>query len=486
MGERVALVIGNSAYADAGPLKNPVNDAQDIERRLDKFGFETELVLDATAVDLDRALKRFKKALKDAEVGAVFFAGHGLQIDDENYLIAIDTDTSDEIAAKHSSLALNRVIETMEKGGTMTNIINLDACRDNPFRQMWARSLAKRGLAPVYVPKGTLIAYATSPGQVAEDGKGKNGEYTAALLKHIDSEDLSIESMMKRVRNTLSASTSGRQISWEHTSLAGEFFFNRSIGRKIARYAKTSLKDKLFVLKPSNPVHKVIEALKVSDWYTQNPAISSLSEADISAADNDSLFVLGRNVYQASCGNAWSATNFILEFPQLASGLATEKWRAILDGMLFEVFFDATGQLRASIKDQKFERLFDLQEHDLLADSFDFLSECLTQYPQSFHVVPGKNRQIAIDVVTKKDAEGCLMDGIRLGGQNILWLESEDDEPDFTSVVRRTVDVDKFEGELSTRLGVPRRLLKVSYANSSKRPPLLKVPWGWSVAVRSS
>ena len=79
MGERVALVIGNSAYADAGPLKNPVNDAQDIERRLDKFGFETELVLDATAVDLDRALKRFKKALKGAEVGAVFLQDTGFK-----------------------------------------------------------------------------------------------------------------------------------------------------------------------------------------------------------------------------------------------------------------------------------------------------------------------------------------------------------------------------------------------------------------------
>ena len=99
----------------------------------------------------------------------------------------------------------------MEDTGTDTNIIILDACRNNPFERAWTRSLVSRGLAPVYAPKGTLIAYATSPGQTASDGDGRNGAYTASLLQHLDAVDCSIETMFKRVRNTLSATTDGKQ-----------------------------------------------------------------------------------------------------------------------------------------------------------------------------------------------------------------------------------------------------------------------------------
>lgn len=380
MSERVALVIGNGAYANAGSLKNPGNDARDIEARLSRFGFATTLLLNANMIEMDRGLRTFKKRLKAADVGLVFFAGHGLQIDDENYLIAVDTDVSDESAAKHSSLSLNRVIETMERSCTTTNVIILDACRDNPFRQLWARSLARRGLAPVYVPKGTLIAYATSPGQVASDGTGNNGQYTAALLKHIDAVDNSIESMLKRVRNTLAAATCGKQTSWEHTSLAGEFYFNRSVGLKINRYVEAALKDKLFVPIAAKKAHQVIQSLKIHDWYVQNPAISGFEASHIERASKNSLFVVGRNVYQAACGNAWAAISFINNFPPLAVKLTTEKWRAILDGMLFEIFFDSSGELRSLPKAELLETLFSLQEYPALADSFDFIADCLTQF----------------------------------------------------------------------------------------------------------
>ncbi len=229
-----ALVIGNAAYEDVDALKNPVNDAEDVGRKLETCGFSVIQEMDSSHADMDRALKRFQRVLKDSDVGLFFFAGHGMQIDGENYLAAVDTDATDEITAKHSSLALNRVIEVMEKSGCSTGIIILDACRNNPFERAWTRSIKVRGLAPVYAPRGTLIAYATSPGQTASDGKGRNGTYTAALLQHLTTPDCSIEAMFKRVRNTLSATTKGRQISWEHTSLAGEFFFNLSLGLRCA------------------------------------------------------------------------------------------------------------------------------------------------------------------------------------------------------------------------------------------------------------
>ena len=229
-----ALVIGNAKYLEAGNLKNPANDADDIAAKLEARGFTVTKKIDATHKEMDRALREFKRALKGEEVGLFFFAGHGVQIEGDNYLAATDTEVSDEIDAKHSALSLNRVIETMERAGTSTNIIILDACRDNPWDRAWRRPATSRGLAPVYAPKGTLIAFATSPGQVAGDGKGPS-DPVAALLKHIDTPDCSIEMMFKRVRNTLSAATSQKQISWKHTSLSGEFYFNLGVGARNSR-----------------------------------------------------------------------------------------------------------------------------------------------------------------------------------------------------------------------------------------------------------
>lgn len=242
-----ALVIGNAKYTHTSKLKNPGHDAEDVAEMLERCGFDVTLLNDATYRQMDKALKGFKAALADQDVGLFFFAGHGFQIDGDNYLAAVDTEVEDEVDAKHGSLSLNRVIAQMEKSDTSTDIIILDACRDNPFERSWHRGVA-RGLAAVYAPRGTMIAFSTSPGQFADDGKGRNGAYTAALLEHIDAQDCSIEAMFKRVRNTLSATTSGKQISWEHTSLAGEFYFNLGVAKRITEYGPTALSDALFVL----------------------------------------------------------------------------------------------------------------------------------------------------------------------------------------------------------------------------------------------
>ena len=170
-----ALVIGNAAYPAPDDLPNPVHDATDIAEKLRNFGFSVIERTDCTKKQMDRAVRDFKATLSANDVALFFFAGHGMQIEGENYLAPIDVDASDELEAKHSSLALNKVIETMEKGANATSIIVLDACRNNPFARAWTRSAKTRGLAPIYAPRGTLIAHATSPGQVASDGAGRNG-----------------------------------------------------------------------------------------------------------------------------------------------------------------------------------------------------------------------------------------------------------------------------------------------------------------------
>jgi hypothetical protein len=486
MSGRAALIIGNGAYKTANPLKNTVHDAEDIASRLKRFGFTTRLVTDATNQEMDRALKSFQKLLTETETALVFFAGHGLQIADENFLIAIDSDLEDEIAARHSSLSLNRVIETLEQGQATTNIVMLDACRDNPYRAPWVRSSAKRGLAPVYVPKGTLLAYATSPGQYAFDGTGRNGEYTAALLQHIDVVDCSIETMLKRVRNTLNAATGGKQVSWEHTSLAGEFYFNRSVGLKVDLYGTTALRDRLFVLDENKKSHTVIAGLKTRTFDPQNAALEQFEAENFARVAKDTLFVIGRNIYQAADGNAFAAKRFIHDFPQLAPKLPNEKWRALLDGMLFEVFFNSNGDLRREFKARYFEDLFSLQDFDSLDDSFDFIANCLRQYPGSFHVIPGSNREVAIDVVVKRKGDSSALKEIRLGGTNILRIEGEDGEDLATeNIPRRLKQRDRFEEELTAALAIPKRLLKISYPGARSLPIEVSVPWGWTVTPKT-
>ena len=481
-----ALVIGNAAYTQAGQLKNPTNDADDVAAKLAARGFVVIRRTDCTHKDMDRAVKDFRASLHGSDVGLFFFAGHGMQIEGENYLAAVDADVSTEIDAKHSSLPLNRIIETMEKADTTTNIVILDACRDNPFERAWRRSAAARGLAPVYAPRGTLIAFATSPGQFAKDGTGRNGAYTAALLKHIDTPDCSLENLFKRVRNTLSASTGQKQISWEHTSLAGEFFFNLSLGARIDEYSDSALSDRLFVLDDAKALHRVIQGLKTHDWYRQNPALSKITPELANKAARDSLFVLGRNIYQAACGASSGAIEYLAAFTTKTNGVDKDRRKALLDGILFEIFFDSRAQLRPQPKNRCLEEVFELQQYKELGESFAFIAECLLAYPDRFHTIPGKSRQIAVDVVTKKKAvDKYVVQKVLFEGTDILWIEDDDLGVHRGKTSYAELTIKGFERRLSDEMIVPRRLLTVTFPFERSSRARLLFPEGGTTRRRA-
>jgi hypothetical protein len=483
-----ALVIGNAAYEAVDELKNPVNDAEDMARKLESCGFTVIRSIDSDHAAMDRALKRFQHVLDDSDVGLFFFAGHGMQIDGENYLAAVDTDGTDEIAAKHSSLALNRVVEVMEKSGCSTSIVVLDACRNNPFERAWTRSIVSRGLAPVYAPRGTLIAYATSPGQTASDGRGRNGAYTAALLQHLATPDCSIETMFKRVRNTLSASTKGKQISWEHTSLAGEFFFNLSLGVRIDLYSESALSDSLFVLDDAKASHRVIRELQSSTWPRQNPAVDAFKPEVANKASADALFVLGRNLYQAACGGSHSATGYLRDFASRTGGIGEAKRKALLDGMLFEVFFDPNAQLRKKFKLDQFELLFSLQRHKELLPSFDFIAECLLPESARFYAIPGKRQEVAVAVATHPAAKADhhILDSVHCEGSDIFWLEDEDYAPaPGEPAMTQRLSLEEFEQRLVEQMVVAPHLLKVKYLSLTRpEKAVLHFPLGWTARKR--
>ena len=480
--KRTALVIGNANYPTK-PLKNPANDAEDMAARLKSFGFAIHKAIDCSNLEMEQALNNFRGELYVSDVGLFFFAGHGVQIDGANYLLAIDTNLDNELTAKHSSLKLDLAIEAMEKAPTTTSIVILDACRDNPWQDRW-RSTAGPDLAPVYAPRGTLVAFGTSPGQRAKDGKGRNGAYTAALLQHIGATDCSVETMFKRVRNTLSAATEEKQISWEHTSLAGEFFFNLEVDAKIDDYSPTALRDSALDLDETQKSHRLIKALKSLTWEEQNKALKGFDVAFAAKCSERNLFVVGRNIYQAANGSAETAVAYIHNFLTKTFGLDDEKRRALLDGMLFEIFFDSNGKLRDTIKGKFFNEVFDLQENHALATSFDFIARCLKPYAGRFHAIPGKTDRVVVDVVLQlqaKDADALsTVTKVYYAGQDLLRPEDEDiqpgDKPDSYSKLARAA----FERRLSRQLVVPLWRLSVKYSGGVE-PDMVRYPRGWTV-----
>lgn len=227
-GKRIALIIGNNNYEYATTLQNPVNDANSIAESLKALGFD---VLHYTNLDqkgMKQAIDLFGEKLKTFEVGLFYYSGHGLQLNGYNYLIPTDAKLNSEGDAEYDCVDAGRVLSKMEASGTKTNIIILDACRNNPFEKSWSRSTKKTGLAFMDAPTGSLIAYSTSPGNTASDGNGKNGLYTTFLLNSMVNPDLNILQVFQDVRKNVREASNGNQVPWESTSLEDDFFFNQT------------------------------------------------------------------------------------------------------------------------------------------------------------------------------------------------------------------------------------------------------------------
>jgi len=220
---RRALVIGNSKYR-FGALRNPANDAQAIAAELKQTGFEVTLGVDLPRAQMLVAIDAYTKAVAQSKaVGLFYFAGHGVQLDWRNYLLPIDAALGKLEDIQAMCVDVNTVIEGIAKAANPMNVIVLDACRDNPFTQ--EGKAQQKGLSQLDAPADTLLAYATTPGNVASDGAGSHGLYTEALLREILVPEAKIEDVFKRVRLAVRRGSNGVQIPWESTSLEGDFWF---------------------------------------------------------------------------------------------------------------------------------------------------------------------------------------------------------------------------------------------------------------------
>lgn len=223
--DRIALVIGNSAYHYENPLRNASNDAQDFAAKLRSMGFTVFEGIDQTRQDSLRLVQDFSRAISYDDTALFYFAGHGIQLGSDNYILPVDAVPGKEAELTQSAIRLQSILKTMENGAD-TRIVILDACRNNPFLQNNSNrtTTQSRGLMRMEAGVGSFIAFSTEPGNVAADGNGRNSPFTEALLRHIDQPGANIHAVMRAVRADVRDVSNGTQIPWENSSLIDEVF----------------------------------------------------------------------------------------------------------------------------------------------------------------------------------------------------------------------------------------------------------------------
>ena len=259
---RLALIIGNSSYRDA-PLVNPANDAKAVGALFTRAGFTVDSRLDTTRIDMMAAIERFGAAVKRSETKLVvfYYAGHGAQLDWHNYLLPVDAVVQKQDDLKQRCVDLSLLLGQFGATKDKTFVVILDACRNNPFGSAYRPE--QKGLSQFDAPVGSLLAYATAPGNVASDGEGQNGLYTENLVRELGQRNTRIEDALKRVRLNVRLASKGEQIPWETTSLEGDvFIFNE--GQK--KLSETELEQ--LVEADVTEWARIKSSKKIDDWVS--------------------------------------------------------------------------------------------------------------------------------------------------------------------------------------------------------------------------
>jgi len=227
---RHALVIGNNDYQNARKLVNPINDASVIASSLKSAGFTVAVTTDANLKDMKGAVREFIQSLPEKGIALVFFAGHGVEVKGQNYLIPVDATMAEEYEVPDETVSMNSILRGLEQAKTSLNILVLDCCRDDPYSRSWRGARSATGVGglsmPTDMPQGMFIAFSTTPGKTAEDGDGTNSPYTAALAEELKKPGQELERVFKNVGAKVSGATERRQEPWSNSKFYGTFIFN--------------------------------------------------------------------------------------------------------------------------------------------------------------------------------------------------------------------------------------------------------------------
>ena len=321
--DKYALVIGNSSYKGLSALKNPVNDAADVASALRNMGFQVELLKNCSLSAMETGVLNLKNRLSVSKqsIGFIYYAGHGIQSNGENFLIPADADIRDEAFLKTKSLSTQVMMDLVGEAGNKLNVVVLDACRDNPFS--WNRS-GSRGLSVVGVqPPGSIIVYATSAGSVARDGSGRNGIFTTELLKNLKKSDLDVSEVFRLTGAGVKRATNGKQVP----AVYNQYFEKISLSS-----------GKTVVSKPSDPVKK-------PGFQLDDVKYGSIK---ISVAETGVVYLDGSRIGDLSANRSATLTDI-----QTGSHSIELKYPSYTESKSITVYEDRTSNLSFSYKKPK-------------------------------------------------------------------------------------------------------------------------------------
>jgi hypothetical protein len=397
----LAITIGNNNYCEhAAKLENAINDAQAMADVFRRLGYDVFHYEDCSIDVCVEILTEFDCRIEDYDATIFYYAGHGFQLDGENYLASVDCQVANpnKYHCSKTCMTLTEILDILRKSNNKVNIVIIDACRKSFERGGFT------SFTPIQAPKGTLIAFSTSPNEGAND-RGFTGHsiYTGSLLQYIGREWMSIEELFKRVRKTVFNLSEGKQTTWEHTSLIGDFYFNTGQLVHSIRipYDETVVKDSCYVI--SDKFGRLIKDIKSYNWHIQNSAIHNVLQ--MKNLDKNQQFLLGRNLQQANDGGAFAASGFFSNLRHSLIPYFSEQENHLLNGILFEIYFDKNGEFRkGNFKNYGFEKIFELRKDQNFRKSFEFLTEILEPYKNFLFYIPSaKDSVIDVDLIANTE-----------------------------------------------------------------------------------
>ena len=414
-----ALVVGIDQYEVANKLSNAVNDAKSIADTFRNLKFYVTDLYDITIDEWDNNFEEFVANLDEFQVCTFFFAGHGVEIQGENYLLCVNTPADNEAGTKRYSINLQSVIDKIKTKKCQFNIIMLDACRDNPFPATRA-PFASANIAPVFAPEGTIIAYSTSPGETASDG-GANGHsvYTNAILQHINELGLPIESFFKKVRTTVYNLSGHKQTSWEHTSLIGDFSFNSGQliqNLNVGGYSDMVIRREDYDYSDADLV-EIITGFLSTQFSDQRQALSKMKALNYAKLDKNQKFILGRCCMFAAYYGCFDCQNFFQNVQSLVEFTDVNNHNDFLNGAFFELYFDAKGTFDGTPAVSELEVLMKHCKNAKLKSSFDYIYQVLKPFFNVLYFIPSSSPEtISFDLTLKNgrskrwgSGEECLI-----------------------------------------------------------------------------
>ena len=430
----LAYLIGNSKYTYLTQLENPENDAKELAEKLNSLGITTKTFYNQCGSEYAKILSTLEKDIKDYDDIIFYYAGHAFQIKDENYLAGIDllnvTSLPDEreknFLLKRASLLLSEVLEIFkEDKQTKVHIVILDACRIYPTNVRGGESLS---IAPLMAPKGTMIAYSTSPNEPAIDtGFPNHSVYTGALLQFIE-EKIPVETLFKKVRATVFYQTKGKQTTWEHSCLIGDFYFNKGISSCLNQskshkelYESWALKDENYDYENiSTPIAQILNLLHSQNFNKQNTIPDRLNDINIADIDKNLLFLLGRNLLQCS-ENSFKVSNWFSSLYKNLKKYSQNGMNHVLNGILYEIYFNSHGEFRQKeIKRFCLDSVWGLIGQQSLSSSFQFIQERLIPYKGRLSYIPGEQTDnIEVHIIGNILRGKTEIEAIRYNGKDI-------------------------------------------------------------------